>query len=66
MGAVHKGGDGGGRLTFSTSAGAPQWLRSTDIYESAEVRTPEVSRDGRGGTSKAHLCRSDPDSKTAK
>lgn len=48
MGAVHKGGDGGGRLTFSASAGAPQWLRSTDIYESAEVRTPEVSQ-GRAG-----------------
>lgn len=48
MGAVHKGGDGGGRLTFSASAGAPQRLRSTDIYESAELRTPEVSQDGAG------------------
>lgn len=43
MWVVHKGCDWGERLTFCVSASTWQWLRSTDIYKSAELSTPKIS-----------------------
>lgn len=42
MWVVHEGCDWGERLTFCVSASAWQWLRSTDICESADWSTPKI------------------------